>query len=507
MYADGKNKIINNKSELIMRIFKRRSPGSMFKRLFSLMTATLLFCIFVAGFSLMFFFVSFWKNDRLTSLADDALSLAQSVEAFYSASTPSDREAGHAVVSGIMSAISETPDSFAFVTDENGKILLCNDNGSDAQSCPVHGSAHFPAEMLSAFSEDGKQYTVDRTLDGFGGDGTFLCAVVPFSGADGEKHYAVCIQSLISAYLPYTTEFVRMIILTGLIAVFISFIASLAVSYKMVKPIKKITDITHEYGEGNFSERISELDTYSELAELAEAFNSMADNLAVTEQSRSNFVANISHELKTPMTIISGFIDGMLDGTIPESDREKYLKTVSDEVKRLSRLVVAMLNMSKIEAGKLKPTLADTQLAELICRTVIGFEKVVTDRSINVSGLDSLEPVSVKADGALITQVIYNLFDNAVKFTPDGGTISLSLESDKKNAVIRIRNSGKGISAEEQALVFDRFYKVDKSRGLDSKSFGLGLYIVKSIIELHHGTISINSDENSYTEFVIKLPL
>ena len=122
-------------------------------------------------------------------------------------------------------------------------------------------------------------------------------------------------------------------------------------------------------------------------------------------------------------------------------------------------------------------------------------------------GLDSFEQVNVSADGTLITQVIYNLFDNAVKFTPDGGTITLSLGSDKKNAVIKIRNSGKGISAEEQTLVFDRFYKVDKSRGLDSKSFGMGLYIVKSIIELHHGTISINSEPNEYTEFIIKLPL
>ena len=298
-----------------------------------------------------------------------------------------------------------------------------------------------------------------------------------------------------------------MIILTGLIAVLVSFLSSLAVSFRMVKPLKKITDITQKYGEGNFSERISELDTYSELTELAEAFNSMADNLAVTEQSRSNFVANVSHELKTPMTIISGFVDGMLDGTIPEEDRNKYLKIVSDEVKRLSRLVVAMLNMSKIEAGKLSPALSDVNLAELICRTVIGFEKVVSDRDIRVLGLDSFEQVNVSADGTLITQVIYNLFDNAVKFTPDGGTITLSLGSDKKNAVIKIRNSGKGISAEEQTLVFDRFYKVDKSRGLDSKSFGMGLYIVKSIIELHHGTISINSEPNVYTEFIIKLPL
>lgn len=491
-----------------MSILKRRSPGSMFKRLFTLMTATMLLCIFVAGFSLMFFFVSFWKNDRLTSLADDALSLAQSVEAFYRDKSVSGGLDETAVVSGFMAAVRDSGDAVVFITDENGKITMCGDHGGSSEDCPVHFDSVFPREILDKCTETGKEYSFDEPIKGFGSseNDTFLCAVAPYRTQDGIC-YAVCMQSLISAYLPYTTEFVRMIILTGLIAVLLSFFSSLAVSYKMAKPLKKITDITHEYGEGNFTERISELDTYSELTELAEAFNSMADNLAVTEQSRSNFVANVSHELKTPMTIISGFIDGMLDGTIPEEDREKYLKIVSDEVKRLSRLVVAMLNMSKIEAGKLIPSLAEVNLADLICRTVIGFEKVVNDKDIRVIGLDSLENVTANADGTLLTQVIYNLFDNAVKFTPHGGTISLSLTSDKKNAVIKIRNSGKGISAEEQALVFDRFYKVDKSRGLDSKSFGMGLYIVKSIIELHHGTISINSEENGYTEFVIKLPI
>ncbi len=481
----------------------------MFKRLFTLMTATMLLCVFAAGFSLMFFFVSFWKNDRLTSLADDALGLAQSVDSFYPDADAHDTDAnGQPVVSGILMSMYESTDAAAFLTDSGGRIYACSDSGENVENCSVHGKTAFPAEKLALCRENGSKYTFDDIVHGFGDDGTtYLCAVVPFLTSSGEQYYAVCMQSLISAYLPYTTEFVRMIIFTGLIAVLVSFLSSLAVSFRMVKPMKKITEITHEYGDGNFSERISELDTYSELTELAEAFNSMADNLAVTEQSRSNFVANVSHELKTPMTIISGFVDGILDGTIPPESRDKYLKIVSDEVKRLSRLVVAMLNMSKIEAGKLTPTLSDVNLAELICRTVTGFEKVVSDRNISVDGLDTLEPLSVSVDGTLITQVVYNLFDNAVKFTPDGGVITFSLYSDKKNAVTKIRNSGKGISPEEQALVFDRFYKVDKSRGLDSKSFGMGLYIVKSIIELHHGTISINSELNDYTEFIIKLPL
>ena len=233
----------------------------------------------------------------------------------------------------------------------------------------------------------------------------------------------------------------------------------------------------------------------------------MAEDLARIDASRSSFVANISHELKTPMTIISGFIDGILDKTIPEQDAERYLRIVSDETKRLSRLVIAMLNMSKIEAGKLSLNLTDVSLNAVVFQTLLGFEKVIEEKRIVIAGLDTMDPVTVRADEALFSQIVYNLVDNAVKFTPAGGEIRFTLTAEKKQAVLGVRNEGKGIPPEECALIFDRFYKVDKSRGLDSGSFGMGLYIVKSIIELHQGTISVSSEPDSFTEFTIRLPL
>ena len=485
-----------------MKLFQKRPPGSMFKRLFTMMTATLLFCVLVAGFSLMFFFVNIWKNDRLNTLADDALSLAQSVNYFYN---EADNTGTYKLTSVTASSDGRAASAVMLILNSDGSVVSCSDSGSDTQVCEKHAALTFPSHILSSSTDFGVVYSYDIVLPSLGEE-SMLTAVSPVD-IPGGRIYTVCMQSLVSVYLPYTTEFVRMILFTGLLAVLVSFLCALIVSVRTVKPVKKITEITREYGEGNFTKRINRLDTYSELSELAEEFNSMADNLAVIEQSRSNFVANVSHELKTPMTTISGFVDGILDGTVPEHDRERYLRIVSDEVKRLSRLVVAMLNMSKIEAGKLTPEMHDVELSSLICHTVLGFEKIVTDRDIRVLGLDSLENITVSADNALITQVIYNLFDNAVKFTPDGGTITFALNSDKKNAVIKIRNSGKGISPDEQTLIFDRFYKVDKSRGLDSKSFGMGLYIVKSIIELHHGCVSVNSEFGQYTEFVITLPI
>ena len=145
-------------------------------------------------------------------------------------------------------------------------------------------------------------------------------------------------------------------------------------------------------------------------------------------------------------------------------------------------------------------------LQHLICSVMLGFEQSVEQKRVEIRGLDTLSAVKVTADETLLHQVIYNLVDNAVKFTPEGGEISLSLTKDEKNAVFAIRNTGRGIPEADRKLIFDRFYKVDKSRGLDTKSFGIGLYIVKSIIDLHHGTINVGSDGETYTEFTVSLP-
>jgi signal transduction histidine kinase len=233
----------------------------------------------------------------------------------------------------------------------------------------------------------------------------------------------------------------------------------------------------------------------------------MAKDLATLESSRRSFVANVSHELKTPMTTIGGFIDGILDGTIEKEKEPYYLGIVSDEVKRLSRLVTSMLNMSKIEAGELNIKPSRFDISEQIFKTVLAFEQLIQKKNINILGLDQMKNLYLSADEDMINQVIYNLVDNAVKFTPPLGVIEISAYEENESAVVRIKNSGSGISSEEIGKVFERFYKVDKSRSYDVRGAGLGLYIVKSIIELHGGTISVSSVENMYTEFVFRLPL
>jgi signal transduction histidine kinase len=268
-----------------------------------------------------------------------------------------------------------------------------------------------------------------------------------------------------------------------------------------------------QYATGDFSTRVAinrgkfRIFGYDEVDELVQAFNTMAQALASLEMSRRSFVANVSHELKTPMTTIGGFIDGILDGTISEDKEKQYLKVVSDEVKRLSRLVTGMLNMSKIEAGELDLKPQKFDISEMLFMTLLSFEQVIDNKHIEIRGLDTMQPNPIVADKDMINQVVYNLVDNAVKFTPEAGYIEVTSKADAEKIILKIKNSGRGIPDEEIEKIFERFYKVDKSRSYDVKGAGMGLYIIKTIVELHGGHISARSKYGEYAEFIVQLPL
>ncbi len=497
-----------------MSPLRKRRSGSMFQWYFIRTSISVISCLTISSFAILFFFLNFWKTDKLTALTEDALSVSQSVELFAEKSdgeVVADSDNTLLYIKNIVLTVTHASDSYLFVVSSDGKVIVCGDENGTADDsteyvCDAHNSLGFSHAILAEISFAGKGgYNYDGILNGFS-DENYLLGAVPMN-VHGNNLYVIALQAEIEAFLPYTTEFLRIQIFSSLVALLLSFILSVIFSYRMVRPLKKITAATKHYAGGDFTARINTADVYNELTELVDSVNKMADNLAVLEESRSSFVANVSHELKTPMTVISGFVDGMLDGTIPHGEVQKYLIIVSDEVKRLSRLVVAMLNMSKIEAGKLTLNTSVFSLREIFIKTIIGFEKFINDKNIDVEGLDSLQNVTITADETLITQIIYNLIDNAVKFTENGGVITVSVYEEKKEVVFSIKNTGKGINKNERELVFDRFYKVDKSRGLDAKSFGMGLYIVRSIIELHKGTISLETEEGEFTEFIVRLPL
>ncbi|HAB01062.1 MAG TPA: sensor histidine kinase, partial [Ruminococcaceae bacterium] len=192
--------------------------------------------------------------------------------------------------------------------------------------------------------------------------------------------------------------------------------------------------------------------------------------------------------------------------TIPPEQHEHYLKIVLAEAQRLSRLVRAMLDIAKIEAGELKlsPTVFD--INETVCRALFPFERKIEEKRLEIRGLDVPEKVLVFADADLIHQVVYNLIDNAIKFSDDGGYIEFRYATVRNQVYVSVRNSGQGITEEECAHIFERFYKTDKSRSRDKQGVGLGLHIVKSVINFHGGDITVHSVPGKYTEFTFTLP-
>ena len=234
----------------------------------------------------------------------------------------------------------------------------------------------------------------------------------------------------------------------------------------------------------------------------------MASSLQKSEYQRQEFVANVSHELKTPMTTIGGYVDGILDGTIPQEKHRHYMKIVSDETKRLSRLVRSMLDISRLQdqSGVPEERKIRFDLTECAGQVLITFEQKILQKDIRVEVNMPEHAVYTLADVDSITQVFYNLLDNAVKFCPTGGALGLTVKEGGNKLYVSVSNEGETIPPEELPLVFDRFHKMDKSRTQNRDGWGLGLYIVKTIVCSHGENISVSSLDGK-TEFTFTLPL
>ena len=296
----------------------------------------------------------------------------------------------------------------------------------------------------------------------------------------------------------------RIVLLAQLVAWIVAFMVSSVLTSQIIKPIKRMRTAAKSIASGNFKERIP-ITSSDEVGQLAESFNSMTQSLEELENMRSSFISDVSHELRTPMTTISGFVEGILDGTIPEEKREKYLSTVLEETKRLSRLVNDLLEASRLEQGKINVNKEDTDINRIVAEAVFSYEKQILDKKIDVNlNLDGNE-CRAMADGDSIKRVMINLIDNAIKFTPECGKISVETKNEGRKVYVSVQNSGDGIEKDDLRHIWERFYKTDKSRSQDKKGVGLGLHIVKTIITQHGGEIFAESELGEYTKFTFVL--
>ena len=383
------------------------------------------------------------------------------------------------------------------VCDEEGHVLLSTDETMEGQSITI------PEGVMSAVLEQGTWAGRSR-LDQLYESKRFVGGVSVVSPTTGKVLGSVFTVSSGDTVDALWRTFAGLLVMTALVVLMISFVATSVTTMRQIKPIREMAQATRCYAEGDFDIRMNDYGRDDEIGELAASFNNMAERLQQTERQRREFIANISHELKTPMTTIAGYTDGILDGTIPPENEKQYLQIIANESRRLSRLVRRMLDVSQLQAMDPLRNGNHFDICESMRRVLISMEKKINDRHLDVEADIPDEPILVLGDNDMITQVLYNLLENAAKFAREGSTLYLGVAMMDGKARVTVRNVGDTIPAEELPLLFERFHKSDKSRSEDKDGYGLGLYIVKTILQQHKEDISVTS-ENGVTTFTFSL--
>lgn len=400
----------------------------------------------------------------------------------------------------VMANISSLVNCDVYITDNSGSIVACF-----CEEWEENGTCEHIGTVIDV--KDLKRITSGKELFGTAGfyPAPRYIAATPVK-TDGKTVGYVFAGASSESVKVLINDSIKIYVLSAAVPLIIMFVAILLMTYRINRPLNLMSQAARAMAKGDFSKRIP-VTSNDEIGELAVSFNQMTNSLSRLEETRKSFIANVSHEMRTPMTTIGGFIDGIIDGTIEPEKQSYYLGIVSSEIKRLSRMVQSMLNLARLESSEFVLKREPFDFREQIVGIVIGQERRIEEKKIDILGLDSLPAISLNADKDLIYQAVYNLVDNAIKFVDEGGRISFRINVDSNGVRFEITNTGKGIPRGDLPFIFDRFYKLDKSRAANKNSMGLGLYIVKTIIKNHGGTISVSSKEDEFTRFEFVLPL
>ena len=406
--------------------------------------------------------------------------------------------------SGSLTGLRELADFASSVTD--AQFLICNADGNlllTTDPSLANRVLTVPKD-ISEGAMSSEPYAVRTTLGSIYADTHFVVGV-PIESGGATVGFVLAVTGARALTTMWRT-FIGLFFMTAVTVLLLSFVVSAWVSMRQSHPIHEMAEATRRFADGNFDVRMHNYAGVTEITELADAFNNMADSIQETERQRREFIANVSHELKTPMTTIAGYTDGILDGTIPPEQEKEYLRIISDESRRLSRLVRRMLEVSQLQSRDLNRTKAPFDVCESMRRVLISMEKKITDRGLDVDADIPDSGIMVLGDNDLITQVIYNLLENATKFARKGSALYLGVTTSNGKALVSVRNEGDTIPAEEIPLLFERFHKSDKSRSEDKDGVGLGLYVVKTILDQHKEHIAVTS-ENGLTTFTFTVTL
>ncbi len=471
-----------------------------FSRTFSTLAVILLAALLSVGISFQLLVRSYLTKKAVDGLKADSTAIAQVAAAYYSDDTLSDRD-----FLIVLSVVSQVSDADTVICDANGTLLLCSD---EPLGCRHQGMSLTGAEYFKQLHS--QQYVVNTgTVEGLYDDARYVVSTTIRDSKTSRALGIVIVSTPMADTLGVLKKITDTYIFVSVLVVLAAVVVLTVYTRKSSDPLRGMAKTATAFGHGDLQARAQvPIGAPQEIQELALAFNNMAQSLEKSEYQRKEFIANVSHELKTPMTTIGGYVDGILDGTILPEQQPRYLQIVSDETKRLSRLVRSMLDISLLqEQGSIpeeKKTCFD--VVECAGRVLVSFERKILDKNLDVQVQMPDHPVYTVACQDYIIQVLYNLLDNGVKFCPQGGILGLTVHPGQDKVYVSVSNNGQAIPAKELPLLFDRFHKLDKSRSQNRDGWGLGLYIVKTLICSHGEDVSVISNEEK-TEFTFTLPV
>ncbi|MBE6563395.1 MAG: HAMP domain-containing protein [Ruminococcaceae bacterium] len=477
----------------------------MFKSIFlKYITAFMLIIVFsfIVLTSIVTSFVGkYATDDKFSTLRNIAGAMAVYVGADYSAITEGDVNEFQKIVNYL--SVDE-PEITLFVCDKEGGIVAI---GTAGEADPALALKEAPENALlpgefAVRLERGETLEESGDLEGML-SGYSYSVGVPIQVKEDYMGavFAVTFHTGIDAILEST---IMTLMMSSIWIMLVSLVMVYIISERLTKPLREMNKATKEFAKGNFGRKI-EVRGNDEVAELSKSFNSLSESLENLEYMRSSFVSNVSHELRTPMTTIGGFVDSILEGCIPPEEERHYLEIVSSEIKRLSRLVTSLLEISRMESGQKKLDVAAFDVCELARIVLISNEQRLDEKELDVSFECDDDRIEVMADKDAVHQILFNICDNAIKFSNRGGRYEIAIRDAGDKAEISVYNEGIGISEEDLPFVFDRFYKSDKSRGLDKKGVGLGMYIVKTLVAAHGEEISVESEYGKWCRFTFTL--
>lgn len=476
----------------------KRITGSLYWRQFMLTAGMVVLTMALLGVSFYALSYNYTVSEKRQEMQDRAVLVAQLSVDYFTAGDDAERDQGDALRS-LAGVASRMTDVDFLICDTTGSVLLTTDADLAGKTVVV------PEDITQTVLGSERLYEGRSTVGVY--EKKQFVVGVPMTDADGNTLGLVLAVMNSAELMQMWRSFIALFFMTSAIILLLAFVASFVTSMRQIQPLTEMVKATRAYAGGDFDVRMQETGDCGEISELAASFNAMADSLQETERQRRDFIANVSHELKTPMTTIAGFADGILDGTIPKDQEDKYLATIADETRRLSRLVRSMLDMSRLEStGEDLTRRREFDISEKIVSTMLSFEARADDKQLDVDLQLPEDSMQVLADPDAITRVLYNLMDNAVKFAAPGSTLCVSLWKSEGKAYISVRDHGETIPPDDLPFIFDRFHKSDRSRSLDRDGVGLGLYLVKSILDAHGEDIAVTS-RDGVTEFVFTLTL